>query len=124
MIPITPLALEAFRYSHTKSCVINVFNGDQLVSDPNDPIVVSSGTIRADRYQKARRSLDCTIPLTQWKDIPALDVLQSRLQVWLGYDLGGHNAVIPAGVFRVNELARSSGGELSVSATSLRSVLV
>ena len=39
-------------------------------------------------------------------------------------DLGGHSEPIPAGVFRVNELARTSAGELSVSATSLESYVI
>ena len=127
------MALEAFRYSHTKAAVLVVFSGSTQVSENDDPLGISGGSITVDRNQKARRSLSCTVPLTQWQDpgqrwpwedpVP-IDVFQTRIEVWLGYDLGAYLEVVPAGTFRVDELGRTSNGELSISGTSLESYVI
>jgi Domain of unknown function (DUF5047) len=124
MIPVSPITLEAFRYSHNKVTVVDVYHGDRLVSGPDNPLLVSSGTVTADRNQKARRSLQCVVPMTQWHEPPPLDVWQTRVHVSVGYDIGGSVEAFSVGVFRINEIGRTSSGELTLSGTSLESYVI
>jgi hypothetical protein len=87
-------------------------------------IKISDGSVTADRNQKARRVLNCTVPLSQWEDVIGLNVVASRLQAWTGYDLGGTNVLVPIGTFRVDELGRTNAGALAVSASSLESYVI
>jgi len=121
VIDIDPVLLEAFRYSHVKSSYLSVYEGTTLVSEV---VGISSGSVKADRNQKARRSLECTIPLSQWQDVVGLNVIGSRVQAWTGYDLGGRKIVVPIGAFRVDELGRAQGGTLQVTASSLESYVI
>lgn len=121
MIPVDPVLLSAFRQSHTKYCVLSVYEGTTQVAEN---VLISEGSVSADRYQKARRTLSCTIPLSQWQDVVGLNVISSRIQVWIGYDLGGSQVLVPLGVFRVDDLNRTDGGSLQVSGTSLEAYVI
>lgn len=121
MITVDPLLLEAFRYSHTRTCVLSVYESTTKIADD---IKISEGSVSADRGQKARRSLDCTIPLSQWEDVATLTVTKSRIQAWVGYDLGATSVLLPLGVFRVETLSRSNSGALKVSGISLEAYVI
>jgi hypothetical protein len=86
---------------------------------------ITGGSITANRNSKARRSLKCTVALTAWQDIPKFNVVTSRVQVWMGYDISGKAPVlIPVGVFRVDELARGADGTMEITGTSLESYVI
>jgi hypothetical protein len=122
MIPVDPLLLEAFRYSHTRTVYMTVYSGSTRVTEPL--LAIKDGSVTANRDQRARRSLSCSIPLSQWEDVPALNVISSRVLIEVGFDLGAQAVVMPVGMFRVNELGRNNAGELSLSGTSLESYVI
>ena len=84
----------------------------------------SAGSVRADRNQRARRQLTASIPLSQWEDVPDLNVISSRVLVEMGFDLGATSVVLPLGLFRVNEISRNNAGELQLSGTSMESYVI
>ena len=122
MISIDPMLLQAFRYSHVRTVYITVYSGYTALTEPMQ--ILASGSVRADRNQRARRQLTASIPLSQWEDVPDLNVISSRVLVEMGFDLGATSVVLPLGLFRVNELSRNNAGELQLSGTSMESYVI
>jgi hypothetical protein len=116
------MLLQAFRYSHVRTVFITVYQGYKNLTGPMQ--VLAGGQVRADRGQRARRQLTASIPLSQWEDVPELNVISSRVLVEMGFDLGGTSVVLPLGLFRVNELSRNNAGELQLTGTSMESYVI
>ena len=122
MISIDPMLLQAFRYSHVRTVYITVYSGYTALTEPM--MILAGGSVRADRNQRARRQLTASIPLSQWEDVPDLNVISSRVLVEMGFDLGATSVVLPLGLFRVNEISRNNAGELQLSGTSMESYVI
>lgn len=116
--PEFALFLSMIRNSHVRSFSMLLFKGTQLVSDDFN---IADGSVTADRDSNARRKMSLTIPLTQWDDSPVqlINVIDSRIQLGIGFDLGAYSLNIPLGVFRVDSLGRKNDAELVVEGVGL-----
>lgn len=115
MIAVDSEFFEIISKSHSIAVRALIFNG---VTATGDALKVTQGSITADRSQRARRSINCTMALNTWEDLP-LDVIASRIQVALGVYNGFKIIWVPVGVFRVEDLARVDRGSIAVTGTSL-----
>jgi hypothetical protein len=108
---ISPLLLEAVRYSQTLSLRVDIHQG-RTMTTPRAPVV--GGTVVADRGNKDRLSADVTMALNDWEQ----DIVNTRncqLHISLGLETLGMQDRLSLGWFRVDEVDRAMPGEVSIS---------
>jgi hypothetical protein len=120
MIEVDEIFLRTMQSSRVADALINIYEGDRQIYTGAR---ISSGDITVDRSQRARRSFSAEFPVAAHQDLP-LNVLTTRLQVWIGFDISAQMFLVPGGVFRVDSIARTNRGGLKVSATSLESYVI
>jgi hypothetical protein len=120
MITVDPEFFKIIQKSHSISCVAKIYKTNV---DTGETIKITQGNITADNGQRVRRSLNCSMALNSWED-RKLDVVSSRLQVWLGVYNAFNIIWVPVGVFRVDSLARGDYGDISISGTSLEAYVI
>lgn len=121
MIPVSDLYLATLARSHRVTAAVSRYN-------PYDQgheklLLVTSGQITADAGGRARRSITFSLAREDAEDV-ALDVLGSRVAVWLGVDTGNQVEVVPGGVFRVNSIDRGNRSAINIQGTSFESYVV
>ena len=120
MLPVDNVFLSALRGSVVFDVVVNVYEGTGLIYEG---LKIVDGSVTADRESNVRRTLDCTVAMHEWEEVP-LDVIDTRLQVWMGFNIGGSPTMLPVGVFKVDSIQRVNRGTLNISGTSFESYVI
>ena len=120
MLPVDNVFLSALRGSVVFDVVVNVYEGTGLIYEG---LKIVDGSVTADRESNVRRTLDCTVALHEWEEV-SLDVIDTRLQVWMGFNIGGSPTMLPVGVFKVDSIRRVNRGTLSITGTSFESYVI
>ena len=120
MLPVDEMFLRTMRGPIVFEVFASLYHGNVEVY-PNLHVV--DGSVTADRDQRVRRTLTCNIAIPEGETVP-INVLDSRIQVWMGFLAGIANYMVPLGVFKVDRLARVNRGLISVSGSSFESYIV
>ena len=120
MIPVTQSFLDAVRNSIDFSVEATLYNGTVPITSA---VKISGGSVSCDRDQNVRRTLNCTIVLENWEDAP-LNIIISRIEIWLGFYAGALKYEVPVGTFRVETMQRTNGGAIAIKASSFESYVV
>lgn len=120
MLSIDEEMLRGLSLSRRAITNVDVYSGETLVTSN---IKVSSGTVSADRAQRARRTLNAEIPLNTWESL-GFDVISGRLTVAYGADYGSKWFTLPLGAFRVDSTSRTNRGVVAVTGVSYEAYLI
>lgn len=126
MIPVTQEFLDVIKHSHQITSVMTFYQWDQPtagIAEVDYTAKVISGSVTADRQQKARRNFSAEVALHEWEDVP-VDIISSRVQIWTGTYAGLSSMMVPVGVFRIDEIGRINAGTLSLSGSSLEEYVI
>jgi Domain of unknown function (DUF5047)/Putative phage tail protein len=119
MIKASALLREAARYSQTMSLRVDIYRNGGLLTQG---VSVVGGSLTSDRTSKIR--LNCTVQLARWPwEVDGIDC--RRCQVWLyrGVESLGRREVLPYGRFRIDEVTRSSDGQVSLQCSGLEAYI-
>jgi hypothetical protein len=117
--PITPATYDGVKadYSDYNDIRHNVESGD-IAAATDRGVKAVSGSVKANRKSRARRTLTAEIAMHDWEDVP-LDIVSSRVQVWIGTWMGDFSMMIPVGVFRVDSIDRTNAETINIAGSSL-----
>lgn len=120
MLAASPLLREAARYSQTMSLRADIWNGPTLIK-PNVPVV--GGDMSADRASKTRLSAKLDLAMWPW-EFRGINNTTCQVALYRGVESLGRREVLPHGRYRIDDIARSPGGLVSLDCSGLESYIV
>lgn len=120
MLQVSPLLQSAALYSQTFSQRVDVVRGDEVVV-PDLPVV--GGKITAKRTSSPRLNCSLSVAVEPWKPLTFGNNVH-RVRVYRGVESLGQREVLMQGDFRIDDIARSEDGTVSLSCSGLEQYII